>query len=711
MKARGDWAFCEGINHFVLHVYIHQPWEDRKPGVNAWFGTEFNRHNTWFEESDAWIEYLRRCCLLLQQGTRVADVAYFIGEDTPKMTGVRQPPLPSGCDFDYINAEVIENSLTVQDGMLTLPHGTTYRVLVLPEMSTMRPQLLRKIGELVAAGATIIGSPPSRSPSLQHFPACDQEVQQLAAEIWGDVKGTATGEHQLGKGRMIWGRSVDQILSATGASVDFRSSSSLLYTHRRTGETDIYFVTNPQPKEVVATTAYRVGKRAPELWWPESGQIEQGTVYDTVGDIVQVPLHLPAHGSVFVVFRHAAAGADRVVKLTCNGRTVLDAQSVIARDQESASQPIAEVMNDFTMAVWVRPAADTTLHKETNQGVRGMGESRNDALFPPHGGDLGGATHAGSGLAVGRNGVCVFEHGANYFAPVLVHAAQLDNWTHVAVVYRDSQPTLFLNGVPVHTGLKSLHIVHPGTASQGASSYLGKLGAFEMVPRALDNASITQLSHSMPRPDIRPLAGAVELSHNVDGKLELRAWQAGTYEWTTADEKIHKCQVTAVPTARTVDGPWEVQFDAKWGGPEQVTFDPLQDWTLHKEEGIQHYSGKATYRQKFTVPGAWKGGRICLDLGKVCDLAVVRVNGQQLKTLWMAPWRVDVSDVLHAGENLLEVDVINAWNNRLVGDLALPADKRRTFIPLSTVSANAPLLPAGLLGPVTLQAATVVEMK
>ena len=81
LKARGDWAFCEGINHFVLHVYIHQPWEDRFPGVNAWFGTEFNRHNTWFAASRDWVNYLRRCCLLLQQGTRVADVAYFIGEE------------------------------------------------------------------------------------------------------------------------------------------------------------------------------------------------------------------------------------------------------------------------------------------------------------------------------------------------------------------------------------------------------------------------------------------------------------------------------------------------------------------------------------------------------------------------------------------------------------------------------------------------------
>lgn len=61
LKTLGDWSFAEGVNQFVFHVYIHQPWEDKKPGVNAWFGTEFNRHNTWFESSKPWIDYLRRC--------------------------------------------------------------------------------------------------------------------------------------------------------------------------------------------------------------------------------------------------------------------------------------------------------------------------------------------------------------------------------------------------------------------------------------------------------------------------------------------------------------------------------------------------------------------------------------------------------------------------------------------------------------------------
>ena len=106
MKARGDWAFTEGINHFVLHVNIQQP-DEQMPGINAWFGTEFNRHNTWYYEGKDWIDYLRRCHVLLQEGQHVADFAYFIGEDAPIMSGTRQPEQPVGYDFDFINAQVL----------------------------------------------------------------------------------------------------------------------------------------------------------------------------------------------------------------------------------------------------------------------------------------------------------------------------------------------------------------------------------------------------------------------------------------------------------------------------------------------------------------------------------------------------------------------------------------------------------------------------
>ncbi|MHB9006038.1 MAG: glycosyl hydrolase, partial [Limisphaerales bacterium] len=427
LKARGDWSFCEGINHFVLHVCIHQPWEDKQPGVNAWFGTEFNRHNTWFEQSKTWVDYLRRSCWLLQQGTRVADVAYFIGEDAPKMTGVRKPALPPGRDFDYINAEIIETKLQVKNGVLTLPHGTTYRVLVLPELETMRPEVLGKIRDLVKAGATVLGPPPSRSPSLENFPAADEQVRKLVAELWGQADVTQPGERQAGKGRLVWGKSLEEVLASLESPPDFESSTPLRHTHRRSGDTDLYFVANPKAEALTTTAAFRSGSKAPELWWPDSGRIEHPVVYEVANDVVRLPLSLGPNGSVFVVFREKAAPkGERVVSVKRDGREVLGTTLEAMVAPGTGDHP-----NDFTFAAWIKPEGDTTLVVETNRGVVGLGERRNDALAAPHGDGFGGSGHAGCGLAVGTNGVCVFEHGANYFAPTLVHAAALTDGTHV----------------------------------------------------------------------------------------------------------------------------------------------------------------------------------------------------------------------------------------------------------------------------------------
>ena len=549
LKARGDWAFCEGVNHFVLHVYIHQPWEDKVPGVNAWFGTEFNRHNTWFERSKAWIAYLRRSCWLLQQGTRVADVAYFIGEDAPKMTGERKPALPPGRDFDYINADVIEQTLAVKNGVLTLPHGTSYRVLVLPELNTMRPEVLRKIRDLVKDGATVIGPPPSRSPSLENFPKCDAEVRKLAAELWGEANFTQPGEHAFGQGRVIWGRSLEPVLASLRSVPDFESSIPLRFTHRRSDDTDIYFVANPKAESLTITAAFRAGAKAPEFWWPDSGLIERPAVYDVAGEVVRLPLALGPHGSVFVVFRgQAAPASERVVSVQRNGSEV-------------------------------------------------------------------------SGATVARPG--------------------------------------------------------QGTAT--------------------------------PRPDPAAVGPAIQLTRQ-GGQWEALTTLPGEYELAFADGAKRKLNVAEHAPLPTLAGPWEVSFTPGRGAPERATFETLGDWTRRPERGIQYYSGKATYRKTFSLSAeqvADAKSRIQLDLGEVRDLATVRVNGRELGTLWFAPFRLDITSAAQAGANELEVEVVNVWNNALVGDLAVPADQRRTFLLAPTVNKNAPLLPAGLLGPVSLRAARV----
>lgn len=159
--------------------------------MNAWFGTEFNRNNTWFSHIDLFTDYLKRVNYMLQQGLNVADVAYFIGEDAPKMTGVTDPALPRGYQYDYINGEVLLERATVKDGLWTLPHGTQYRILVLPKLKTMRPELLAKLRALVREGGVLLGPAPQRSPSLEGYPDADARVRRMAAELWGGVDGKA----------------------------------------------------------------------------------------------------------------------------------------------------------------------------------------------------------------------------------------------------------------------------------------------------------------------------------------------------------------------------------------------------------------------------------------------------------------------------------------------------------------------------------------
>lgn len=705
LKARGDWAFCEGINHFVLHVYIQQPWEDKVPGVNAWFGTEFNRHNTWFEQGKAWIDYLRRSCWLLQQGHRVADVAYFIGEDAPKMTGEQLPKLPEGRDFDFINSEVIEKNLTVKDGLLTLPHGTTYRVLVLPELETMRPEVLRKIRNLVQAGATVVGLPPSRSPSLENFPKCDEEIRKIAGEVWGDADKKQPGGHPFGKGRVVWGQSLEEVLA--GSKPDFESSNKLRFTHRRDGDTDIYFVANPKAASLTTTAAFRVTGKAPELWWPDSGKIERPAVYEVADEVVRMPLAFGSEGSVFVVFREKATG-NSVVSVARNGTEISDTSVKPEPAGANADQP-----DNFTFAAWVKPDADTTLPPEANRGVMDLKLPRNEAITPPHGDALGGADHAGSGLAVGRNGVCVLEHGAGYFAPVLVLPTTLADWTHVAVVYRDGQPGLYLNGSLVHTGLKSTHTVHSGVGQGNGAKFGGRLGGFVEFPRALSEAEVAALAKEMPCPAKDPGLAPLQLTRNDAGKITAQAAQPGNYELKFSDGRSQKLEVASVPAPLTIGGPWEVSFAPGRGAPEKTTFDQLADWTKNSGDGIKYFSGEATYRKTFELPAALvaPSTRLILDLGEVCDLATVRVNGQNLATLWHSPWQVDITSAVKTGANTLEIGVVNPWNNRLAGDAALPVEKRRTFLASQTVKPGAALQPAGLLGPVMLRPTEIIHLK
>ncbi|HYG35825.1 MAG TPA: LamG-like jellyroll fold domain-containing protein, partial [Clostridia bacterium] len=360
---------------------------------------------------------------------------------------------------------------------------------------------------------------------------------------------------------------------------------------------------------------------------------------------------------------------------------------------------------NFTFAAWIKPTDTTTLCRESNRGIVGLSDRRNDALAAPHGDGFGGSGHAGCGLAVGTNGVCVFEHGANYFAPPLVHAATISDWTHVAVVYRDGQPSLYLNGSLARTGLKSDFTVHSGARAGGLAQFRGQLGGFQQIDHALSNSQVADLTRTMPRPDQSTVGSAIQLT-KLGRQTTALVTVAGDYELQMANGKTRTVTVSQSPPPQTLTGPWDVQFPAGCGAPERVIFDQLLDWTQHPESGIKYFSGHATYRKTFTLPPVQRAEqkqKIFLNLGQVHDLAVVRVNGQKLGTLWQAPYQVDITSAARPGENTLEVEVVNVWNNRLVGDAALPAEQRRTFLLAPTVNKDTPLLPAGLLGPVSVR--------
>jgi hypothetical protein len=318
IKGLGDRAFCDGVNRFVFHRYALQPWtEDRRPGMTMGpWGLHYERTQTWWEQSRPWHEYLARCQYLLRQGLFVADLCYLQAE-APPQGFVGHTRL--GYDWDECCAEAVLTRFAVKNDHLVLPDGMSYRVLVLADGRVMTPPLLRRLKKLVESGATVLGPPPQRSPSLSSYPKCDEEVQALAAELWGDCDGQRITEHRFGRGRVVWGVAPEQLLAKSGLVPDFTSDSGLRYIHRRAGETELYFVANPRSQALKTVATFRVAGKVPEFWWPESGRIERAPMFEERNGTTSVLLPLGPSGSVFVVFRAPSRKADPIVAVRRDG--------------------------------------------------------------------------------------------------------------------------------------------------------------------------------------------------------------------------------------------------------------------------------------------------------------------------------------------------------------------------------------------------------
>ncbi|MGC9197472.1 MAG: glycosyl hydrolase [Acidobacteriaceae bacterium] len=319
LKKVADLEFALGINRLEIHESTHQPVVDMAPGLTlGQFGLWFNRNDTWADEAGPWITYLSRCSWMLQQGHYAADVAYFYGEEGP-LTAVFGwkgiSDAPSGYAFDFANSDVILHQLSVKDGRLMTPGGTSYRVLYLGGRSQrMTLPVMLRLRQLLQQGAVVIGNRPVDSPSLADNPT---EWKKTADALWGRESKVHI-VRKIGRGQVYIGYSADEALAALHVPRDFdytrpEPTTDLMFLHRKLTDGDVYFVDNRSRRTENIMATFRVDGKAPELWDAASGETRPAS-YSITNGLTTVPLHLEPWGTIFVVFRKPAAGPSRVVQ-------------------------------------------------------------------------------------------------------------------------------------------------------------------------------------------------------------------------------------------------------------------------------------------------------------------------------------------------------------------------------------------------------------
>ncbi len=783
MKTLGDWAFCSGVNRIVFHRYQHQPWLDRRPGMTMGpYGVHWERTETWWDMVGAYHKYLARCQFMLRQGLPVADVCFLVPEGSPQVfrppaSATRgSPPERLGYNFDGCAPETLLARMSVKDGRLVLPDGMSYRVLVLPEVPTMTPRLLRKVKELVQAGATVIGPPPVKSPSLTGYPECDAEVKKLAAQAWGNgmVEGWNDGKE--------------------------RSSSIPTFQHSNIP---------PAPGHVIWDDAWRTPnaagdagnplKQAAWIWYHEGNpavSAPAGTRYfrrsftlEATTDIESARVFMAADNSfkVWVNGRQAGkgdnfhvAGMFDVKRMLRPGLNLLAVAAENGGDAPNPAGLIAtlvvksrggHVLTIPTDKTW--QAAQTTHGKwtagATAAGLRraevetltdqdlsvevGVGEPQGQAPATQAGdwseamemGAMGIApwgavqTHAAQpdvycdfGVVrdvLGKMGVAPdfesdgpirYTHRCDGNADIYFVANREDRQVEADCAFRVSgkAPELWdpltgqIRALPEFTGYDGRTRV-PMRFDAAQSFFIVFRKASGKVPGREAPTKAARVSSS----DVSfPLTPALSLRERENGRQSAgEGYSSGVGGKRTSRLPLHEGEGRGAGGAVALNspepqqvaqlsGPWEVSFDPKWGGPERVTFDTLQDWSQRAEEGIKFYSGTAVYRKSFDAPKVPGGQRLYLNLGVVKNLARVRLNGKDLGVVWCAPWWVDITGVVKTKGNRLEIAVADLWPNRLIGDQALPVEQRLTWTTWNPFTKDSPLLESGLLGPVTLVA-------
>ncbi len=675
-KVLGDRVFCLGVNRLVFHRYAMQPWE-RAPGMTmAQWGIHFDRHNTWFEFSKPWLDYLARSQFLLQQGRFPADIAYFTTEGSPYNPPPRpnfDPAIPSTHQFDLVTDRNIAE-MTMKDGRLTLPSGASYALLVLGNGRSITPELLGKIQSLVRDGAAIWGNPPDRSPGLGGigsnggYQQADQSVREMAIEIWGNEGSAPPEGRPYGKGRVFQNTPLASVMKQLAVPAAFVADNPGLRWIQRRGDAgeEIFFVANTDDSPVDNLCSFEAGGRRPELWDPQTGIIADAEVYRVEGRRVHVPLHFERSGSVFVVFRKPAE-ADPIIAVSRNDQPLIGTVPAPRTEIEEATYGVPgdpsrlrnvtaklqNVINQGSTGLIVArladgddpaPGAVKTLTVKYRVGDRTLTFSGNDPD------PLQLATTAQPGIKIEEATYGVPDDGARLRDVTSKLQELTDQGTPGLTVARMAEGDDPAPGVG-----KTLTVKYQ--VGDRSFSFSGQ------------DADRIQLGGG------RDLPFQIQLTRGKDGDLKVRSDSSGRYVATTAAGKSWHFTVPDVSAALPISGPWNVRFQAGRGAPPSAALDSLVSLASHDDPGIRYFSGIAEYETGFDVPKEWlQGTSILLDLGDVQVVCEVEVNGKKLGTFWKPPFLINTAGQLQPGANRLLVRVATLWANRIIGDEQLPDD-------------------------------------
>ena len=568
----------------------------------------------------------------------------------------------------------------VKDGRIAFPGGSSYRLLVLPQVETMTPGLLGKIRGLVKAGATVVGTPPVKSPSLSGYPACDGKLQTLAKDLWGSLEAPlAVTKRTYGKGALHWGGELS-LLAPVLQHSSISESQWIWYPEGNpaqsapVGKRYFHRIIHVDEKKVLASAIAGVTADNEFTLWINGKKVSEGDNFHVNVTPPITSFLKPGDNVLAVAVSNTGGAANPAGWIGAFDLTYKDGTcEVVKTDNKWSAGLVAQpgweqattkpgewkdalVLGPYAMAPWNRAVETQPL----------------PSLYPAY--DLTASLLAGMGVK--------------------------EDFTATGPVRYGHR----------HTKDRDIYFVANRTGAPVKADCRFRVG--QGSPQLWDPVA----------GEMRPLPQFSRADGLTSIPMEFDAFQSFFVVFGGKDEKPESKTEKNFPQLKIsheLSGAWDVAFDPKWGGPEKIIFDALQDWTTRPEIGIKYYSGIATYRKAFNQQSSVASRRTYLDLGVVNDMARVRLNGKDLGVVWCAPWRVEITGALKAGENQLEIEVVNRWANRLIGDKQ-PADAnartvksqdgflggnefktgRYTYTTYDPYNSKSPLVPSGLLGPV-----------